>query len=272
MATTDAITVYFPVKTLTPLSIDTDEPTYEKSMIARDQLNGNAASIPSLRGGGIHGHLALTLTDAEYLQVANNVAFVAPVHPGPLVYTANATGPQQIEQARLYKLNLEEFRKTSRRIPTPRADEDTDTLDPLPKRIRRERGASDWNLAETEGWHMDCLCPVAECRSIKMSKLVNKAKERGVTFCYKLLEDGSGRIDLSADLITPITLNAGSVEVAKLRCSMRSHFITKLARGQPLHLEHKDHIPQLCLDGGIASGSKEYKQLGMALNACDDAV
>jgi len=38
------------------------------------------------------------------------VASVAPVHPAPLVYTANATGPQQVEQARLYKLNLEEFR------------------------------------------------------------------------------------------------------------------------------------------------------------------
>eukprot|EP00978_Attheya_sp_CCMP212_P023124 scaffold70121_cov55-Attheya_sp.AAC.4 len=106
----DAVTVYFPVKTLTPLSVgSTDEPTYKTIKLARDQLNGNAASIPSLRGGGIHGHLVLTLTDAEYLQVANNVAFVAPVHPDPLTYTANATGPQQIEQARLYKLNLESF-------------------------------------------------------------------------------------------------------------------------------------------------------------------
>ena len=109
MATLDAITAYFPDKTLTPLSSGTDEPTYASIKKARDELNGNAASIPSLRGGGIHGHLALTLTDAEYLQIANE-AFVAPVHPGPLVYTANATGPQQVEQARLYKLNLEEFR------------------------------------------------------------------------------------------------------------------------------------------------------------------
>eukprot|EP00978_Attheya_sp_CCMP212_P029639 scaffold105968_cov41-Attheya_sp.AAC.1 len=109
MATTDAVTVYFPVKTLLPLSVGTDKPTYKTIKLARDELYGNAASIPSLRGGGIHGHLALTLTDAEYLQVANNVAFVAPVHPGPLTYTANATGPQEIEQARLYKLSLEEF-------------------------------------------------------------------------------------------------------------------------------------------------------------------
>eukprot|EP00978_Attheya_sp_CCMP212_P046902 scaffold418851_cov47-Attheya_sp.AAC.1 len=68
MATTDAVTVYFPVKTLTPLSVGTDEPTYKTINLARDELNGNVASIPSLRGGGIHGHLALTLTDAEYLQ------------------------------------------------------------------------------------------------------------------------------------------------------------------------------------------------------------
>jgi hypothetical protein len=54
MATLDAITAYFPDKTLTPLSSGTDEPTYASIKKARDELNGNAASIPSLRGGGIH--------------------------------------------------------------------------------------------------------------------------------------------------------------------------------------------------------------------------
>eukprot|EP00978_Attheya_sp_CCMP212_P000849 scaffold1767_cov64-Attheya_sp.AAC.6 len=161
-------------------------------------------------------------------------------------------------------------RQTSRLIPTPRADEEIGTLDPLPKRIRRERGLGDWDLAKTEGWHMDCPCPVAECRSVKMSKLVKNVKERGVTFCFKLLEDGSGRIDFSGDHFTPVALNAGSTEVARLRRSIRDHFTTEL--GLRLHLEHKEHLAQFCLDGIASRGINEYKKLGMVLNACDGAV
>ena len=110
MATLAAVTAYFPDKILTPLSLGTVEPTYETIKVARDQLNSNAASVPSLRGGGNHGHLSLTLTETEFLALPNTSAFAAPVHPGPLVHVRNADGPQQVEAARIYKLNLEEFR------------------------------------------------------------------------------------------------------------------------------------------------------------------
>jgi hypothetical protein len=111
MATSsDTITASFPVSDLTPLATGTNEPTYQSIRIARTQLNSNAASIFSASGGGLHGHLALTMTAAEHLAVvgANN-AFQVPPNPGTLVHPINATAPQISEAVRLHKDALATF-------------------------------------------------------------------------------------------------------------------------------------------------------------------
>lgn len=41
-------------------------------------------------GGGCHGHLGLTMTDAEYANVSAT-PYVRPVHPGPLNIPAITT-------------------------------------------------------------------------------------------------------------------------------------------------------------------------------------
>ena len=46
------------------------------------QMFTNACSVPSSRGGGVHGHLAMLLSDADYVARAG-VAFDVPVHLGP---------------------------------------------------------------------------------------------------------------------------------------------------------------------------------------------
>ena len=47
------------------------------------QLFTNSRSVPSARGGGLHGHLAMLLNnDADYL-AREGVPFLVPVHPGP---------------------------------------------------------------------------------------------------------------------------------------------------------------------------------------------
>jgi hypothetical protein len=109
MTTTDSLTAHFPVPTLSPLAIGTDEPTWKTIREARTQLNSNAASIPSNAGGGRHGHLKLTMTAAEYSRIVPT-PFVAPLHPGVLAHPANATGPQILEATRLHKLALDDFR------------------------------------------------------------------------------------------------------------------------------------------------------------------
>ena len=69
----------FPHETLTPVD---GKPTNTTLQILQRQLFTNARSVPSTRGGGIHGHLAILLSPADYLLRAG-VPFIVPEHPGP---------------------------------------------------------------------------------------------------------------------------------------------------------------------------------------------
>lgn len=69
----------FPFDTLTPIS---GKPTNTTLQLLQRQLFTNARSVPSARGGGLHGHLAILLSDADYIARVG-VAFVIPIHPGP---------------------------------------------------------------------------------------------------------------------------------------------------------------------------------------------
>jgi hypothetical protein len=69
----------FPHETLTPII---GKPTNTTLQLLQRQLYANARSVPSSRGGGVHGHLALLLSDEDYLARAG-IAFIVPVHSGP---------------------------------------------------------------------------------------------------------------------------------------------------------------------------------------------
>eukprot|EP00978_Attheya_sp_CCMP212_P042210 scaffold253221_cov53-Attheya_sp.AAC.1 len=200
---------------------------------------------------------------ADVESTQNAVIRSAPVVPSRKSATKSAS------RARGKKLARAQSDKTSRPLPPMGGESRTLPLDPIPKRIRRERGFDNFTAAESEGWNMLCPCPVDACRSVKMSLLVKRAKERDVTFRFTMMEDG--RIDFSAAHFSPLALQANSIEVAKLRRSLRDHFTNELYLGQPLCLEHKLNIPQMFLDG-IENGVLEYKVLGAVLNASDDAV
>jgi hypothetical protein len=68
----------FPHETLTPID---GKPTNTTLQLLQRQLFTNARSVPSTRGGGTHGHLAMLLSPADYLLRAG-VPFIIPVHPG----------------------------------------------------------------------------------------------------------------------------------------------------------------------------------------------
>ena len=69
----------FSLETLTPI---TGKPTNTTLQLLQRQLFTNARSVPSARGGGLHGHLAILLSDANYIACVG-VAFLVPAHPGP---------------------------------------------------------------------------------------------------------------------------------------------------------------------------------------------
>ena len=98
MTTTTNITSAFPTHVLTPIADSQSRPSYASLCITQTELNGNAASVHSNLGDGLHGHLALTIPIDEYLALTNNVPFVTPINPaGQPVHPAQVTGNQITE-------------------------------------------------------------------------------------------------------------------------------------------------------------------------------
>ena len=69
----------FPHPLLTPIE---GKPTAFTVTRLRKELFANARSVPSARGGGLHGHLAILLSEADYFTRVG-IAFDVPLHPGP---------------------------------------------------------------------------------------------------------------------------------------------------------------------------------------------
>ena len=89
----------FEIKDVTRM---TSEPSFETLTSLLDQLKINAQAIPSVLGGGNHGHLGLVVPHAEY-QHLSLTPFVQPNNPGQFVINQQMTmlSPEQINQLRL---------------------------------------------------------------------------------------------------------------------------------------------------------------------------
>lgn len=84
----------YPYPELTPLPSSNSPPTREIITKWKVELIQNAASVPSNRGGGNHGHTGIVMTVAAYLALTTQ-QFILPVNPGVQApYPNNATGPQ----------------------------------------------------------------------------------------------------------------------------------------------------------------------------------
>ena len=91
----DSIADQFPHPELTPLPTDTEKPNHASLKLLHKELNANAMAITSDLGSGRHGHLALTVSAATYLVLAD-AEFVPPEHPGPAPIHAAAPTTAQI--------------------------------------------------------------------------------------------------------------------------------------------------------------------------------
>jgi hypothetical protein len=105
MATTDIV---FPHPILDKVHGD---PNRGSLQTLKKQLFANARAVSTNLGGGTYGHLALLMTDAEYLTLPNAAAFPPPVHPGPQPAHADGATQHVINQAnRLYDTSIATFR------------------------------------------------------------------------------------------------------------------------------------------------------------------
>ena len=87
--TAAAVTANFPHPVLTPFATPVQPPTHASIKLLQRELNANAMSVHSNAGGGLHGHLVLTLTPARYRAVAG-VPYPAPQPPPALVVAGAA--------------------------------------------------------------------------------------------------------------------------------------------------------------------------------------
>jgi hypothetical protein len=84
------------------LTIIIGKPMYATMRKLQKELYANAKAIPSTHGGGQNGHLALVMTNSEYL-VISAVTYDKPVHPGTQpTHQGGATSAQMMEANRLY--------------------------------------------------------------------------------------------------------------------------------------------------------------------------
>jgi hypothetical protein len=109
MATDSSNKLSFPKPTITAIASRQTCPTYASLKIAQSELNGNAASIHTNLGGGQHGHIALIITEAEFLRISAT-AFVPPINPPPMPNHAdNATTVRISENNRQHLENQKAF-------------------------------------------------------------------------------------------------------------------------------------------------------------------
>jgi hypothetical protein len=60
----------FPHRILTTPVVGTPTPT--SLMLLKTEIIANAMAVPSARGGGLHGHLSLIVSTAEYFMLTAN--------------------------------------------------------------------------------------------------------------------------------------------------------------------------------------------------------
>jgi hypothetical protein len=102
-----SITEQFPHPELTAID---GKPDFASLRIIHQQINANAMTISSTRGGGGHGHLALTIRAAKYNAIPTTQPWADPVHPGAApTHNGNPTAAQITETNRAFKADLEEF-------------------------------------------------------------------------------------------------------------------------------------------------------------------
>ena len=110
--TSDAIALGFPH----PVLLRIDEPPARVDIhMAQEMQTEKAASHPSTRGSGIHGHAAMVVPPARYSAEYSNVAYIWEVNPGEgPVFPANVTAASARTLKNDYAISARVFQDQTR--------------------------------------------------------------------------------------------------------------------------------------------------------------
>ena len=103
--------IYFKHAALTPIS---GNPKYDDLQSMYCQCKANVQSVPSILGGGAHGHLSLIISANAYNTVAPGNPYTRPTNPGPLVQPTPApTAAQMAENIRNHQELIRIFQEAN---------------------------------------------------------------------------------------------------------------------------------------------------------------
>jgi hypothetical protein len=108
-------------------------PTYASISEVKASLAQNAATLPTTRGGGMHGYLGMVLSAPVYHTVTGGQVFVLPANPGNVINRNNPTAMQLRTHAEL----LREWREYNN-IELALKKQLTESLDPIYLRAVRD--------------------------------------------------------------------------------------------------------------------------------------
>jgi hypothetical protein len=74
-----------------------NEPTFKDIQVTTRLLNANAISIPSMAGGGAHGHLGIIMTQVEYAAISAS-PWVEPFNPNDIPIIPSGTNAVDADQ------------------------------------------------------------------------------------------------------------------------------------------------------------------------------
>lgn len=93
-----------------PIATIDSKPTFTSLTNFQKALNANALSVPSSRGGGKLGHLALVISPRDYRTVSDNINFEdPPVPPNAPTHEERATAAQITETNRQFEITRNEY-------------------------------------------------------------------------------------------------------------------------------------------------------------------
>lgn len=106
-----AITANLPYPVLTPFASAQTPPNHASLLNLQRELNANAMSVHSTRGGGLHGHLVLTVTAARYQELAGiTYPFEVPAAPPAQPLIPNGTDAAKVgELVRRHQVRVRDF-------------------------------------------------------------------------------------------------------------------------------------------------------------------
>jgi hypothetical protein len=84
-----------------------NEPTLEDIQVTTGLLNADAISVPSMVGGGDHGHLGIIMTQVEY-DAISETPWVEPLNPGAVPVIS--AGTNAVDAAQISSMH-DEFRR-----------------------------------------------------------------------------------------------------------------------------------------------------------------